>query len=95
MLRKCCLMVLGVWITLPTAGFAAPALKALIVDGRMNQWHDSQATSPLLKKQLEETGLFSVDFATSPPQGEDLTDFYSGGGDLRAWLGSHLGSVES
>lgn len=75
MLRKCSLLVLGVWITLSTAGSAAPPLNALIVDGRMNQWHDSKATSPLLKSQLEDTGLFSVDFATAPPQGQELSGY--------------------
>jgi uncharacterized protein len=75
MLRKCCLLVLGIWITLSTAGFAAPPLKALIVDGRMNMSHDWQACSPMLKTQLEETGLFSVQFATTPPKGKSLDDF--------------------
>jgi len=56
------------------AAQAAP-LEALIVNGRMNKWHDWKATSPLLKKQLEETGLFAVDFATAPPEGESLSGF--------------------
>ena len=54
---------------------AAPPLKALIIDGRMNPSHDWKATSPLLKKHLEDTGLFAVDFATAPPKGEDLSGF--------------------
>ena len=52
---------------------AAPALKALIVDGQNN--HNWQATTPVLRKHLEETGLFAVDVATSPPQGKDLSGF--------------------
>src|SRR3954453_5792077 len=45
-------------------------LKALIVDGRNN--HDWRATTPLLKKYLEETGLFTVDVATA---GADVSTF--------------------
>lgn len=51
---------------------AEPTLKALILDGQNN--HDWRATTPLLKRWLEETDLFHVDVATSPP-GSDLSDF--------------------
>lgn len=51
---------------------AEPALKALILDGQNN--HDWRATTPLLKRWLEETDLFHVDVATSPP-GSDLSHF--------------------
>jgi type 1 glutamine amidotransferase len=52
---------------------AAPALRALIVDGQNN--HDWKATTPELKKILEETGLFQVDVLTSPPKGGDFSEF--------------------
>ena len=45
----------------------AEPLRALIVDGQNN--HDWKATTPVLKKALEETGLFTVEVATAP--GED------------------------
>ncbi|HWA97317.1 MAG TPA: ThuA domain-containing protein [Pirellulales bacterium] len=57
--------------TLATA--KEPALKAMIVDGQNN--HDWQATTPLLKKHLEDSKLFTVDVATSPPKGADLSGF--------------------
>jgi type 1 glutamine amidotransferase len=41
-------------------------LRALIVDGQNN--HNWQQTTPLLKKFLEESGRFTVDVATTPPQ---------------------------
>ena len=53
-------------------GFAAP-LKALLLDGQNN--HDWKKTTPLLKKILEDTGLFAVDVATSPPAKGDLGAF--------------------
>ena len=39
--------------------------RALIIDGQNN--HDWKTTTPLLKRYLEETGLFTVDVATTPP----------------------------
>jgi type 1 glutamine amidotransferase len=41
-------------------------LKALIVNGQNN--HNWKASSPLLKEFLEQTGVFEVDTATSPPK---------------------------
>ena len=49
------------------AGRPAPTLKALLVDGQTNPYHDWKATSPILKRALEETGLFTVDVATVLP----------------------------
>jgi type 1 glutamine amidotransferase len=51
---------------------AAPK-KALIVDGQNN--HAWKETTPVLKKLLEETKLFTVDVATSPAKGEDMSAF--------------------
>ncbi len=66
--------VLGSLLLVSTAT-AQTHLRALIVDGRMNKWHDWKATSPLLKKHLEETGLFRVEMATAPEPGKSLSDF--------------------
>ncbi len=51
---------------------AAPQ-KALIVDGQNN--HEWQKTTPVLKKILEETGIFQVTVATTPPKGGDMASF--------------------
>ena len=48
-------------------------LKALIIDGQNN--HKWQETTPVLKKLLEETGLFTVDVATAPPKSSELGGF--------------------
>src|SRR5262245_42758966 len=49
---------------------AAEKLKALIVDGQNNHknWPD---TTKMMKKYLEQTGLFTVDVATTAPKGTD------------------------
>jgi type 1 glutamine amidotransferase len=46
---------------------AAEKIKVLIVDGQNN--HDWRATTPHLKRILEESGRFAADVATSPPAG--------------------------
>src|SRR5436305_623274 len=51
----------------------AATMPALIIDGQNN--HDYRATTPYLKKVLEETGLFTVDVATTPPKGGDMSQF--------------------
>lgn len=56
-----------------TARAAAP-LKVLIVDGQNN--HDWKSTTPVMKRILEESGVFAVDVATSPAQGADLSGFH-------------------
>jgi type 1 glutamine amidotransferase len=60
-------------LLLATGAAAAPKHKLLIVDGQNN--HAWQQTTPVLKRLLEETGLFVVDVATTPPKGGDLSAF--------------------
>lgn len=48
-------------------------LKALIVDGQNN--HDWKATTPVLKRLLEETKLFTVEVATSPAARQPMDSF--------------------
>ena len=57
---------------LAQVGLGEP-MKALIIDGQNN--HDWKTTTPYLKKYLEETGLFTVDVATSPAKGENMSGF--------------------
>ena len=47
-----------------------PKMKALIVDGQNNHGNWPQTTQ-MMKRYLEETGLFSVDVATTAPKGVD------------------------
>jgi type 1 glutamine amidotransferase len=46
---------------------------ALIVDGRNN--HNWRATSPVLKRLLEESGLFRVECATAPADSGEMSGF--------------------
>ena len=73
MLRKHWFSALAVWFVLAAVAWAAPPYKALIVDGQNG--HDWKSTTPVLKKVLEGSKLFTVDVATSPPRRGDMSGF--------------------
>lgn len=56
-----------------SGALASEPIKALIVDGQNN--HNWKETTPVLEQLLEETGKFTVDVATSPAKGEDMSGF--------------------
>ena len=60
-------------LALAAAALADPPYKALIVTGQNG--HDWKATTPILKKLLEETELFTVDVATLPAAKQDMSTF--------------------
>ncbi len=75
-----CLRIAACFLVLLTAAFAqaaddsaAPKLKALIVDGQNN--HNWQGTTPVMQKYLQDSGQFSVEVATSPGKGQDMSGF--------------------
>jgi len=73
MSHKHWLSALGISVLLAAVALAAPPHKALIIDGQNG--HNWKATTPVLKKVLEESKLFTVDVATSPPKGKDMSGF--------------------
>jgi type 1 glutamine amidotransferase len=62
-----------VLLLLHSLAIAAPSLKALIVDGQNN--HAWKETTPVLKRLLEESGRFTVEVATAPAKGQDMSGF--------------------
>jgi len=70
---KSAVLLLGLAGTLAAA---TPAMhRILLVTGQSNKYHDWTKSSPLVKQYLEETGLFTVDVATSPAHGADMSTF--------------------
>jgi type 1 glutamine amidotransferase len=69
---KSALFTLFLGVSLTAAHAATPA-RALIIDGQNN--HDWKHTTPVLKKILEDTGMFQVDVLTTPPKGGDFSSF--------------------
>ena len=56
--------------------YAAEPNRIMLLDGESGgPYHKWQLTTPVLKKQLEETGLFQVDVVTAPPAGGDFSSF--------------------
>jgi hypothetical protein len=54
----------------------ADLIPVLLVDGQSGgPYHDWQLTTAVLKKELEDAGIFSVTVATSPKFGEDFSSF--------------------
>ena len=54
---------------------AAP-LRVMLLDGQSGgPYHPWRLVTPVLKKQLEETGLFQVDVVTAPESGGDFSGF--------------------
>ena len=55
---------------------AASPVRVMLLDGESGgTYHKWRLTSPLLKKVLDETGLFAVDVVTAPPAGSDFNGF--------------------
>ena len=68
-----CLLAIAILTLAVSSASAEPKLKALILDGQNN--HNWKATTPVLKHALESSGLFTVDVATSPAKGKDISEF--------------------
>jgi type 1 glutamine amidotransferase len=55
---------------------AAGPVRVMLLDGESaGPYHKWRLTTPVLKKSLDETGLFAVDVVTAPPAGGDFTRF--------------------
>jgi type 1 glutamine amidotransferase len=56
---------------------AASPIPVMILDGESGgSYHKWQLVTPVLKKELDETGLFQVDVVTAPKAGEDFSAFH-------------------
>ncbi|HWD99346.1 MAG TPA: ThuA domain-containing protein, partial [Bryobacteraceae bacterium] len=60
---------------LPAQG--ADRIRVMLLDGESGgPYHAWRATTPVLKKELEETGLFQVEVVTAPAPGGDFSAFH-------------------
>jgi type 1 glutamine amidotransferase len=63
-----CLSVLPAW--------GAPPIHVMILDGESaGAYHNWRAITPVIKKELEEVGLFDVEVVTAPPADGDFSSF--------------------
>lgn len=63
----CVLLALGPGA--PAWAASSAKIKVLIIDGQNN--HQWATTTPILKRILEQSGLFNVDVTTTPPRPAD------------------------
>ena len=64
------------FLSLSASAGAAP-IQVLLVDGQSGgPYHNWKLTTPILKKELEETGLFQVTVLTAPPSDGDFSNFH-------------------
>ena len=55
---------------------AAATIKVMLLDGQSaGAYHNWRLTTPVLKKELEETGLFEVNVVSAPPSDGDFSSF--------------------
>ena len=60
-----------------SASAAGPRIHILILDGESGgPYHNWQATTPILRKELDETGLFDTQVLTAPPANGDFSQFH-------------------
>jgi uncharacterized protein len=73
-------IVLAAW-----APHAAAPIPVMILDGESaGTYHEWQLVTPVLKKMLDETGLFSVTVVTAPPAAGDFSGFHPDFSKVRA-----------
>ena len=70
------LSLVGATLMLASVSLAADPIHVMLLDGESaGTYHKWKLTTPVLQKQLEETGLFQVDVVTAPPAGADFSSF--------------------
>ena len=63
-------------LTLASAAFAADPIRVMLLDGESaGTYHKWQQTTPVLQRQLEETGLFKVDVVSTAPAPADFKKY--------------------
>src|SRR5262249_30472904 len=68
-------VALGIALAITGARAAAP-IRVMLLDGESaGAYHKWRVTTPVLKKELDETGLFVVDVTTAPAAGDDFHSF--------------------
>ncbi|MEP6756521.1 MAG: ThuA domain-containing protein [Chthonomonadales bacterium] len=71
------MMAGAIFLAQAMAAVAAPHIHVLILDGESAApYHNWKAVTPILKAELDETGLFDTDVITAPPAGGDFSNFH-------------------
>ncbi len=70
-------LMLGTLLCVAAMPARAARIRVMILTGESaGPYHNWRLTTPVLKEELEETGLFDVTVVTAPPSSEDLGNFH-------------------
>src|ERR1700686_1324063 len=70
-------VLLSAMLLSSAATAASNSIQVLLLDGQSGgPYHNWKLTTPMLKKELEETGLFKVTVISAPPSGGDFSGFH-------------------
>jgi hypothetical protein len=70
------LLLIAPMLALAGVSHAAGPIRVMLLDGESaGPYHKWKLITPVLQKQLEETGLFQVEVMTAPPAGGDFASF--------------------
>src|SRR5689334_12899658 len=58
-----------------TTQAAEPKVRVMLLTGQCNQYHNWALSSAILKRILEQPGLFTVTSVVTPPKGGDMSGF--------------------
>lgn len=77
-MKKWLLVLAGCLLAFPgLETLAAPPIHVLILDGESGgTYHNWKAVTPILKAELDETGLFFTEVLTAPPADGDFSQFH-------------------
>jgi hypothetical protein len=68
--------LLSAFLFAASASASAAPIQVLLLDGQSaGLFHNWKLTTPILKKELEETGLFQVTVVTAPASEGDFSSF--------------------
>ncbi|MBB6145217.1 type 1 glutamine amidotransferase [Silvibacterium bohemicum] len=74
--RLTCAVLCGVFISAINTPPTTPKIHVMLLDGESaGPYHNWRLTTPVLKLELEETGLFDVTVVTAPPSSEGFSGF--------------------
>src|SRR5438309_1971165 len=58
-----------------TTQAAEPKIRVMLLTGQCNQYHNWALSSTILKRILEQPGIFTVTTVATPPKGGDMSSF--------------------
>jgi len=84
-MKRLAITTIGVAVLLTAlSSRAASPIAVMILDGESGgTYHDWQHVTPVLKKMLDETGLFATTVVTTPPAGGNFSSFAPGFANYR------------